>query len=97
MCIVLRRGLREEVRRGNLRVKENVKWENGREARGVLIYTPQASTSAGDEGCSLILPRVDNRTASFVFGALKREKGRKREREKEELYVLAVCGEDILM
>lgn len=31
MCIVLRRGLREEVRRGNLRVKENVKWENERE------------------------------------------------------------------
>lgn len=60
MCIVLLRGLREEGRRGNLRVKENVKWENGREARGVLIFTPQASTSAGDEGCFLPLPRVDN-------------------------------------
>lgn len=33
MCIVLRRGLREEGRRGNLRVKGNVKWENEREGR----------------------------------------------------------------
>lgn len=34
MFIVLRRGLREEGRRGNLRDKGNVKWENEREARG---------------------------------------------------------------
>lgn len=34
MCIVLRRGLREEGRRGNLRdSKRNVKWENEREGR----------------------------------------------------------------
>lgn len=33
MCIVLRPGLREEVRRGNLRDKGNVKWENEREGR----------------------------------------------------------------
>lgn len=36
MCIVLRPGLREEVRRGNLRDKGNVKWENGKEGRGFL-------------------------------------------------------------
>lgn len=43
MCIVLRRGLREEVRRGNLRDKGNVKWENGREARGFFgeLFSPQ--------------------------------------------------------
>lgn len=35
MCIVLRRGLREEGRRGNLRdSKRDVKWENEREGRG---------------------------------------------------------------
>lgn len=33
MCIVLRRGLREEGRRGNLRDKGNGKWENEREER----------------------------------------------------------------
>lgn len=43
MCIVLRRGLREEGRRGNLRDKGHVKWENKREARGFFgeLFSPQ--------------------------------------------------------